>query len=221
MADDAASDELHWYDPPQRTIIPLDAFHIPRRLKRTALHCPYQIKLNSAFTDVMRACAAPNLQRPKTWINEKIISLYSTLHAEGFAHSIELWDGAELAGGLYGVHINGAFFGESMVSRRRDASKIALVTLLAILTKQRFKLLDCQFMTKHLAQFGAVEISRLAYHSLLSDALSSPASFTAGMDFLRSSARGGSPSFPEALASSGAGATALLRGFLQPVSHTS
>lgn len=172
MAEDAAATELFWYDPPERTIFPLDAFHVPRRLRRTIRQRPYRLTINQAFTDIMRLCAAPHPShgREKTWINAEIIALYSTLHQQGYAHSIEAWQDNQLVGGLYGIQISGAFFGESMVSTARDASKICLVTLVALLKHTGAQLLDCQFMTPHLRQFGAITISRADYHALLAQA---------------------------------------------------
>ena len=169
MADDAEAKELFWYDPPERTHFPLDQFHVPARLRRTIRHWPYGLTINKDFGGVMRHCAAANPARgrDKTWINAEIINLYSGLHAMGRAHSLEAWHEGRLVGGLYGVQIGGAFFGESMFSSMNDASKICLVALVARLRQHGFALLDCQFMTKHLAQFGAETISRAAYHALL------------------------------------------------------
>jgi leucyl/phenylalanyl-tRNA---protein transferase len=172
MAENAASTELHWFDPPVRAIIPLDEhFHVPRRLKRTIRQRPYAIKLDTAFANVMRACAAPRPGHPDTWINAEIIRLYTELHRHGHAHSIEAWQEDELVGGLYGVSLGGAFFGESMFSRNTDASKIALVYLVALLRHFGFTLLDTQFQTEHLARFGTIEITRANYHHLLGEAL--------------------------------------------------
>jgi leucyl/phenylalanyl-tRNA--protein transferase len=172
MAESAESTELLWFDPPIRAIIPLDdEFHISKRLKRTLRQRPYTIKLDTAFNQVMRACAAAAPGRPKTWINREILSLYTTLHWRGHAHSIEVWDGNELVGGLYGVSLGGAFFGESMFSRKRDASKIALVYLVTLLRHCGFTLLDTQFQTEHLTQFGTHEITRVNYQHLLAAAV--------------------------------------------------
>ncbi len=173
MAESATSDELHWFDPPIRAVIPLDgSFHVPRRLRKTIRQRPYTIKLNTDFDAVLRACAAPVAGRETTWINKKIISLYNILHHRGFAHSIEAWDdNGKLVGGLYGVSLGSAFFGESMFSRKPDASKIALVYLVTLLRVSDFTLLDTQFQTDHLAQFGTHEITRANYHHLLKRAL--------------------------------------------------
>jgi leucyl/phenylalanyl-tRNA--protein transferase len=174
MAENANATELHWFDPPVRAIIPLDAFHVPKRLRRTIKKHPYIIKFNTAFSHVIRSCAAPDHGRTTTWINREIVSLYVTLHWRGHAHSVEAWDGKELVGGLYGVSLGSAFFGESMFSRKDDASKIALVYLVALLKQSGFTLLDTQFQTEHLAQFGTHEITRANYHHLLADALEKP-----------------------------------------------
>lgn len=172
MAEDAEATELFWFDPPERTIFPLTAFHVPTRLRRTIRQQPYRLTLNRAFTDVMRGCAQPNpaMRRGKTWINAEIIALYAALHTQGQAHSIEAWHEEQLVGGLYGVQVGGAFCGESMFSTMTDASKICLVALVAMLRRQGFALLDCQFMTPHLRRFGAATISRAEYHRRLAAA---------------------------------------------------
>ncbi len=173
MADSADSDEIDWYDPPLRGIIPLDdGLHVPRRLARKIRQRPFDIRFDTAFETVVRACAAPAPDRPKTWINEKIIRLYTELFRKGHARSVEAWEKDELVGGLYGVLLGKAFFGESMFSRRTDASKIALVHLIEHLREKGFLLLDAQFLTDHLAQFGAMEITREAYKERLEKALS-------------------------------------------------
>jgi leucyl/phenylalanyl-tRNA--protein transferase len=173
MAESATSQaELRWYDPPIRAVIPLDErFHIPHRLQRTLRKQPYRMTTDTCFEQVMRACAAPRPDHPDTWINEEIIGLYTTLHRGGYAHSIEAWLGDVLVGGLYGVSLGTAFFGESMFSRKTDASKIALVYLVDTLRKGGFTLLDTQFQTEHLAQFGTYEITREIYHHNLAQAL--------------------------------------------------
>src|SRR5436190_3302620 len=162
---------LYWISPEKRGIIPLDAFHVPRRLARTVRTSPFTVTSDHAFADVMAACAAPAPGRPESWINDEILRLYIALHAGGHAHSIECWQDGELAGGLYGVRLGAAFFGESMFSRQRDASKVALVHLVAGLKRGGFVLLDTQFITAHLARFGAVEITRERYLLKLQDAL--------------------------------------------------
>lgn len=177
MAESAVSNELRWYDPPIRALIPLDEnFHIPRRLARTLRKRPYRVTLNTAFTDVMRLCAEPAPGRESTWINQTIRDSYSELHRRGHAHSIEVWQQDMLIGGLYGVSLGQAFFGESMFSRARDASKIALVHLVALLCACGYRLLDTQFQTDHLQQFGTYEITRTAYQYRLAQTLAKPAS---------------------------------------------
>src|SRR6202045_2073035 len=171
MAESAADPELFWVDPVRRGILPLDRFHVPRRLRRTLRGGPFEIRCDTAFEEVMRGCAAATGDRPQTWINDEIIALYTALFRRGAAHSVETWAGGELVGGLYGIQIGAAFFGESMFSRVTDASKVALAHLVARLRLGRYRLLDTQFLTPHLAQFGAVEISRARYHRLLAEAL--------------------------------------------------
>ncbi|MBT3535674.1 MAG: leucyl/phenylalanyl-tRNA--protein transferase [Rhodospirillaceae bacterium] len=171
MSEGRDDPEMFWVDPEQRGILPLDSFHLPRRLARTVRREPYEIRIDSAFAAVMTACATPAAGRWTTWINDEIQQLFTELHRRGHAHSIETWADGELAGGLYGIALGGAFFGESMFSRRTDASKVALVHLVARLLAGGFVLLDTQFITDHLRQFGAMEISREAYHSRLASAL--------------------------------------------------
>ncbi|MBO6784830.1 MAG: leucyl/phenylalanyl-tRNA--protein transferase, partial [Alphaproteobacteria bacterium] len=147
MAESRHDPDLYWIDPDLRGVIPLDGFHIPRRLRRTLRAAPYEIRCNTAFAETVRGCAEPQIDRPETWINDEIQRLYQALHDMGFAHSVECWDDGNLVGGLYGVSLGGAFFGESMFSRARDASKIALCHLAARLRKAGFVLLDSQFVT--------------------------------------------------------------------------
>jgi len=178
MAPDAGSDELDWYDPPMRGVMPLDGFHLPRRLRRTVLgalesRMP-EIRINADFDGVMRGCAAPAPGREETWISPRILALYGALHRMGHAHSVEVWADGVLVGGLYGVALRGAFFGESMFSRRRDASKIALVHLVARLRLLGYRVLDTQFGTAHLARFGCIEIPARDYRARLADALARP-----------------------------------------------
>jgi leucyl/phenylalanyl-tRNA---protein transferase len=175
MAPDAGSADLDWYDPDMRGILPLDAFHAPRRLVRTVLSDHFEIVADRDFEATIRACAAPAPGREETWINERIVRLFCDLHALGYAHSVESWRHGVLAGGLYGVAIGGAFFGESMFSRVRDASKAALVSLVARLRIGGYALLDTQFGTTHLAQFGGIEIPARHYKQRLARALSLPA----------------------------------------------
>jgi len=177
MAEHRDDPTLYWIDPEKRGIMPLDRFHVPRRLRRTLRHCPYEVSADSAFEAVIKGCAEPGPERSETWINDEIIRLYVDLHRMGRAHSIECWQDGFLVGGLYGVALGGAFFGESMFSTARDASKIALIHLAARLVKGGFRLLDTQFVTRHLSQFGVVEIHRSGYRQLLSSALDVSATF--------------------------------------------
>lgn len=175
MAERRDSPELYWVSPERRGIIPLDAFHVPRRLARTVRGGRFTVTSDLAFIDVMKACAAPAEGREQSWINDEILRLYSALHVSGHAHSIECWRDGALAGGLYGVSLGAAFFGESMFSRERDASKVALVHLAARLIEGGYQLLDTQFITTHLAQFGTIEIPRQQYLSRLRRALGAQA----------------------------------------------
>lgn len=172
MAPSGGSEELHWYCPKERGIIPLEGVHMPRRLLRTILQERFEIRTDTAFETVMRACAAPAPGREETWISPVIIELYSQLHKMGHAHSVEVWDGQNrLVGGLYGVSLGSAFFGESMFSLRRDVSKIALMHLVAGLRKGGYHLLDTQYITSHLGSFGAVTVPFGQYRLLLGVAL--------------------------------------------------
>jgi len=177
MAEHRDDPTLYWIDPEKRGILPLDRFHVPRRLRRTIRNCPYEVRADGDFEAVIRACAEPGRGRAETWINDEIIRLYVELHRMGRAHSIECWQEGALVGGLYGVALGGAFFGESMFSLARDASKIALIHLVARLVRGGFRLLDTQFVTRHLSQFGVVEIHRTGYRQLLSSALDVSATF--------------------------------------------
>ena len=177
MAERRDDPTLFWIDPEKRGILPLRGFHVSRRLRKTVRNGPYELRCNTAFSDVVRACASPGPGRGDTWINTEIESLYSDLHELGRAHCVETWLDGELVGGLYGVSLGGAFFGESMFSRARDASKVALVHLVARLIKADYMLLDTQFVTDHLTQFGVVELPRAGYRQLLSDALDASATF--------------------------------------------
>jgi leucyl/phenylalanyl-tRNA---protein transferase len=171
MAETADDPELFWVDPHHRGILPLDRFHIPRRLRRLIRQGRFTITCDTAFEAVIRACAEATEKRPNTWINDEIVRLYAALFARGAAHSVECWREGALAGGLYGVSIGAAFFGESMFSRETDASKVALVHLAARLRAGGYRLLDTQFLTPHLARFGGIEITRQHYHRLLARAL--------------------------------------------------
>ena len=177
MADGRDDPRIFLVDPHERGILPFETFHVPKRLARTVRADVFQITVNTAFRDVLEACAAPHFGRPETWINQTILELYDALHRKGMAHSLECWQHGTLVGGLYGVQIGGAFFGESMFSRARDASKVGLVHLVAHLISGGFKLLDTQFLTAHLLQFGTVEIPRCAYRQQLEIATNSPSTF--------------------------------------------
>jgi len=177
MAESADDPELYWVDPVQRGILPLDKFHLPRRLARTIRSERFSIECDRDFAAVMRGCAEPSAERPQTWINDEIIAVYTALHMDGHAHSVEAYSGGTLIGGLYGVSLGGAFFGESMFSRVTDASKVALAHLVARLIRGGYRLLDTQFVTEHLQRFGATEISRARYRHLLAGALKTAAYF--------------------------------------------
>ena len=177
MAQSADDDRLAWFDPDPRGILPLDEFHLSRRLARTVRTTDYRVTADTDFAGVIDGCAGGGFDRPSTWINRPIRTLCLELHRLGYAHSIEVRRGDELVGGLYGVALKGAFFGESMFSTARDASKIALVHLVARLIWGGFTLLDTQFATDHLAQFGATEVSRAEYRRRLAEALRRDAEF--------------------------------------------
>jgi leucyl/phenylalanyl-tRNA--protein transferase len=165
--------EIRWFSPDPRGIIPLDTFHAPRRLARVVRNGPFRIEINRAFESVMRACADAERDPddPGSWISDEIVHSYCALHERGVAHSVEAWNGDRLAGGLYGVSLGGAFFGESMFHRETDASKVALVALVERLRSRGYLLLDTQWVTEHLEQFGAVELSRPRYLQLLDASL--------------------------------------------------
>jgi leucyl/phenylalanyl-tRNA--protein transferase len=171
MAEDRDDPTLYWIDPEMRGVLPLEGFHVPRRLARTVRSDRFQVHVNRAFAEVIESCASPAPGRWSTWINRRIFELYCDLNRRGNAHSVECWSEGELAGGLYGVDLGGAFFGESMFSRETDASKVALVHLVARLKAGGYRLLDVQFVTRHLASFGAIEVPRPEYHRLLRRAL--------------------------------------------------
>jgi leucyl/phenylalanyl-tRNA---protein transferase len=175
MAASRLGARLHWLDPERRGIIPLDRFHLPKRLARTVLSGRFEVDVDRDFAATIAGCAAPMDGRDDTWINPQIERLYTELHELGYAHSVECRSDGTLVGGLYGVALGSAFFGESMFSFATDASKVALVYLVAWLRVCRFRLLDTQFVTAHLAQFGAREIPRGLYKAQLADALRSPA----------------------------------------------
>jgi leucyl/phenylalanyl-tRNA--protein transferase len=171
MAESADDPELFWVDPEHRGILPLDGFHLSRRLRRVVRQDRFEVRVDSDFPATLAGCSAATDKRPNTWINAEIVRLYTALFERGAAHSVESWQGDALVGGLYGVSIGGAFFGESMFSRATDASKIALVYLVGLLRHGGFRLLDMQFLTPHLAQFGAIEVPRAQYQRLLAEAL--------------------------------------------------
>ncbi|NML73970.1 leucyl/phenylalanyl-tRNA--protein transferase [Rhizobium sp. S-51] len=173
MADAADDPEIFWVEPEMRGIIPLDEFHVSKSLLKTIRKKPFDIRFDTAFDRVVEKCAEEVDNRPSTWINLTIRDLYGALHRLGHAHSVEAWEGDELVGGLYGVSLGSAFFGESMFSRRTDASKICLVHLVERLKERGFTLLDTQFTTEHLKTFGAVDVPKEAYGVLLDKAMES------------------------------------------------
>lgn len=182
MAESRESLTLHWLDPESRGVLPLDGVHLPRSLLKTLRSGKFTVTADTDFPATIAACAAARENRPETWINREIERLFIELFHLGFAHSIETWQHGRLVGGLYGASLGGAFFGESMFSTTTDASKVALVHLLARLRLGGFTLLDTQFITAHLARFGAVEIPRANYHGLLAQAMDVPARFIASPD---------------------------------------
>ena len=173
MAESRDDPRLLWFDPVLRGILPLDGLHLSRSLRRRIRAEPFQLTLDTAFDGVIDGCA----DRPSTWINDEIRALFMALHAQGHAHSIEVWDNAELVGGVYGLAIGGVFCGESMFSRRTDASKIALAYLVTHLRSCGFQLFDTQYLTEHLASLGGIEIPRAQYRALLPDSLGADAAF--------------------------------------------
>ncbi len=179
MANDRDDPTIHWIDPLHRGVLPLDRFHVPRSLRKTIRRGRFELSVNRDFPAVIAACAEATPDRPRTWLNDDIISLYVDLHRRGHAHSIEAWEDGRLVGGLYGLALGGAFCGESMFSRATDASKVALVELVARLRIGGYVLLDTQFVNDHLTQFGIEEITRSAYKARLKKALSIDASLPA------------------------------------------
>lgn len=175
MALSRDAQELHWFDPPRRGVMPLDALHISHSLRKRVRRWDYLVRVNSAFAEVVRACA----ERPETWINDELIEIYQNLHDAGHAHSMEIWQDGALAGGIFGIALGGAFFGESMFSRRRDGSKLAMVWLVDRLRRAGFTLFDTQYLTPHLASLGGIEIPRARYLEQLEKALLTPADFSA------------------------------------------
>jgi leucyl/phenylalanyl-tRNA--protein transferase len=178
MAESADDPSLYWIEPESRGVIPLDSFHVPKRLRRTVASEYFEVRIDNDFNAVIDGCAGTgSRERPKTWINSRIRRLYGELFAIGHAHTVEAWRNGVLVGGLYGVNLGAAFFGESMFSRERDASKVALVHLVARLKAGGFTLLDTQFTTKHLKQFGAIELDKRTYQRLLEEAINQPADY--------------------------------------------
>jgi len=177
MAESAEDNALYWVEPEERGIFPLDGLHISRSLRKRIRQRRFDIRIDTAFQDVIAACAEKKPDRKTTWINQRIKSLYGQLYKMGCCHSVECWRQNELVGGLYGVRIGGAFFGESMFSRETDASKVALVHLVARLRAGGFRLLDAQFTTPHLETLGARTVSRADYHALLERAIEDDAEF--------------------------------------------
>ena len=177
MAEDHLSQRIDWIEPRRRGIIPLDAFHVPRSLRRTMRRGGYELRLDHNFETVIRACATPAPDRPRTWLNEALIRSYTALADAGFAHSVEIWRDGALVGGLYGVRLGGAFFGESMFSRVTDSSKIALVHLVERLRTRGFVLLDTQYTNSHLATLGCREIPKQEYIERLQTALTLQCTF--------------------------------------------
>lgn len=179
MAEDAEADHFFFYEPEKRGLLPIQSFHIPKRLARTVRKQPFKVTINTAFTDVIDGCAEATDDRPKTWINQSIRDIFIILHQARYAHSVECWDeDGTLVGGLYGLALGGVFFGESMFSRKTDASKIALVHLMARLWAGGFVLCDIQFINEHLTQFGAYEIPQSEYLGLLNRAMGGEARFS-------------------------------------------
>jgi leucyl/phenylalanyl-tRNA--protein transferase len=177
MANDRHDPTIHWIEPRRRGILPLDGFHEPKSLRKQIRRQRFEVRVDQAFEQVIQACAERCPERPRTWLNDDLIELYCTLHRQGYAHSVESWGDGRLVGGLYGVSLGAAFFGESMFSRARDASKVALVALVERLRAGGYLLLDTQFVTDHLRRFGAVEIARDSYQRQLRRALETPAVF--------------------------------------------
>ena len=177
MAESRHDSELYWIDPKQRGILPLDRFHVPHSVRKAVRQRRFEVRVDTAFREVMEGCAEPAPGRPDSWINNEILELYSALHEAGHAHSVEAWRSGRLVGGLYGVAIGATFFGESMFTRDTDASKVALVHLVARLRCGGFELLDTQFVTKHLARFGVTEVPRQRYQALLQRAIAKRADF--------------------------------------------
>jgi leucyl/phenylalanyl-tRNA---protein transferase len=229
MAESAEDNALYWIEPERRGILPLDRVHVPKRLARSIRRGSFEVKVDHDFEAVIEGCAAPRSGRRSTWINGRIRGLYRELFALGHCHTIEVWQDGALVGGLYGVHLGRAFFGESMFSRARDASKIALIYLVARLKYGGFTLLDTQFVTGHLARFGAIEVSREEFQRLLEAALGgvvAQGSGSGSSGAAASSGGGGSAGSAAGAGASGGAFAALPEGaggalVLQLVSQTS
>jgi leucyl/phenylalanyl-tRNA---protein transferase len=179
MAESADDPALYWIEPDMRGIIPLEEFHVPARLARTVRATPFTVWVDRDFDAVVDGCAEAKPDRARTWINERIRKIYRSLFDHGHCHSVEVYDGNNLVGGLYGVSLGGAFFGESMFHRARDGSKIALVHLVARLRAGGYRLLDTQYVTDHLKTFGAVEVAKRRYHKMLEEAIAGDGDFAA------------------------------------------
>jgi leucyl/phenylalanyl-tRNA--protein transferase len=188
MAGDRDDPEIHWIEPLRRGVIPLDGFHVPRSMRKLIRQQPFELRIDTAFAEVIDACAEPTPERPRTWLNDELLALYKAVHHLGHAHSVECWQDGRLVGGLYGIRLGAAFFGESMFSRVRDASKVALVELVARLHAGDFLLIDTQFVTDHLVRFGAMEIPRAEYKRRLAAALVREARWLAGPELFGLSA---------------------------------
>ena len=215
MAPCRESAEIRWYDPDIRGVLPISGLHVPKRLRRTVKKQAYRITFDGAFAEVMRECASA---RSDTWINDEIIALYTELYHRGFAHSVEAWKDGHLVGGLYGISLGGAFFGESMFSVASNASKVALVHLVARLWRKGFELLDTQFVNEHLKQFGVYAVPRTEYLERLEKALEKEISFQSSepeMDFIKSSTAVLSGSVSEEKSSGFEDVTAFLHSITQ------
>jgi len=211
MAESAEDSALYWIEPERRGILPLDQVHIPKSLARTIRRGGFEVRVDNDFEGVIEGCAAPRAGRRSTWINGRIRGLYRDLFALGHCHTVEVWQDGEMTGGLYGVHLGRAFFGESMFSKARDASKIALVYLVARLKYGGFTLLDTQFVTGHLARFGAIEVSRQEFQRLLEEALGTSQG-SGSLSGAAAAGGGGAAGGGAASAGGGGGASAAAAG---------
>jgi|AntRauTorcE11897_2_1112592.scaffolds.fasta_scaffold00493_11 leucyl/phenylalanyl-tRNA--protein transferase len=221
MADSAETQDVYWYDPEMRGQLPIHHLHVPRRLRKTLRKNPYQIGFNFDFPAMIEACAMPAASRPETWINTPIKEAFQALHRAGYAHSVEAWHKNELVGGLYGLAIGGAFFGESMFSTATDASKICLVHLTAHLAHQGFSLLDTQFINNHLKQFGVYELPRDEYLLRLTAATNQQVQFVPDSASSSTSASGSELSLDPGSAVSFSSDKFVVDSFLQSITQTS